>query len=62
MRGGHSDVVEGEVPGSRFVLLEFADYAAAAGFVASEDYQAAKALRARESAIMNMVIVEGVVP
>lgn len=61
VRGGRSHVAEGAFPGSRFVLLEFADYAAAQGFVASEDYQVAKGLRTG-AAEMNMVIVEGYVP
>ncbi len=61
VRGGRSHVAEGALPGSRLVLLEFADYAAAQSFVASEDYQVAKALRA-SAAEMNMVIVEGYVP
>lgn len=61
VRGGRTRVVEGEFPGSRFVLLEFPDYATAEGFVASEEYVAAKALRA-EAAVMSMVILEGYVP
>jgi uncharacterized protein (DUF1330 family) len=61
VRGGESEVVEGAFLGSRFVLLEFPDLATAKGFVASEDYAAAKAHRGG-AATMNMVIVEGVRP
>ena len=61
VRGGESEVVEGSFPGSRFVVLEFADLAAARTFVRSADYAAAKAER-EGAATMSMVIVEGVQP
>ncbi len=58
VRGGHSEVVEGTFSGSRFVVIEFKDRAAANAWVTSEDYAAAKAHR-QGAASMNMVIVEG---
>jgi uncharacterized protein (DUF1330 family) len=61
VRGGASDVVEGAFPGSRFVVLEFPDFATARTFVTSTDYAAAKAAR-EGAASMNMVIVEGLNP
>ena len=61
VRGGHSEVVEGAFPGSRFVVIEFRDRAAANAFVTSAEYTAAKAHR-QDAATMNMVIVEGVDP
>ncbi len=61
VRGGRLEVVEGSFPGSRFVLLEFADYATAEGFVVSRDYVAAKVHRSG-AAVMSMVILEGYEP
>jgi len=61
VRGGESELVEGQFPGSRFVVLEFAGLAAARGFVRSADYATAKAER-DGAATMNMVIVEGLNP
>jgi len=58
VRGGHSEVVEGTFSGSRFVVIEFKDRAAANAWVTSADYAAAKAHR-QGAATMNMVIVEG---
>mgnify|MGYP001038764201 CR=1 FL=1 len=59
LRGGHSEVVEGSFPGSRFVVIEFEDRAAANAFVTSSEYTAAKAHRLGAAA-MNMVVVDGV--
>ena len=61
VRGGHSEVVEGAFPCSRFVVIEFKDRAAANAWVTSTDYTAAKAHRLG-AATMNMVIVEGLEP
>ena len=61
VRGGHSEVVEGAFPGSRFVVIEFADRVAANAWFTSAEYAAAKAHR-QGAATMNMVIVEGVDP
>lgn len=56
-RGGRSEALEG--PGrARNVVLEFPDYEAARGYYHSQQYQAAKALRAG-AAEMEMVLVEG---
>jgi uncharacterized protein (DUF1330 family) len=61
VRGGAAEVIEGGFPGSRFVVLEFADMAAAKAFARSAEYTAAKAHRAN-AATMNMAIVEGLNP
>ena len=59
VRGGHSEVVEGSFSGSRFVVIEFEDRAAANAFVTSSEYTAAKAQRLGAAAL-NMVVVDGV--
>jgi uncharacterized protein (DUF1330 family) len=57
-RGGRSEALEGKARG-RNVVLEFDSYEAARGYFYSEQYQAARALRAG-AAEMEMVLVEGV--
>jgi uncharacterized protein (DUF1330 family) len=56
-RGGRSEALEGPAR-ARNVVLEFEDYEAARRYYHSEQYQAAKALRAG-AARMEMVLVEG---
>jgi len=56
-RGGRSEALEGAAR-ARNVVLEFEDYEAARRYYHSEQYQAAKALRAG-AARMEMVLVEG---
>jgi uncharacterized protein (DUF1330 family) len=57
-RGGRSEALEGTAR-ARNVVLEFDSYDAARDYFHSEQYQAARALRAG-AAEMEMVLVEGV--
>lgn len=61
VRGGEADVPEGAFPGSRFVVLEFPDIAAARAFWRSSEYAEVKKLR-DGAAQMNIAIVDGYVP
>jgi uncharacterized protein (DUF1330 family) len=57
-RGGRSEALEGAAR-TRNVVLEFESYDAARAYFHSEQYQAARALRAG-AANIEMVLVEGV--
>jgi uncharacterized protein (DUF1330 family) len=57
VRGGQSEVVEGEAL-ARHVVIEFPSYAAARTFYADPEYQAAAEIR-RATADSVIVIVEG---
>jgi uncharacterized protein (DUF1330 family) len=57
-RGGRSEALEGAAR-TRNVVLEFESYDAARAYFHSEQYQAARALRAG-AADIEMVLVEGV--
>jgi uncharacterized protein (DUF1330 family) len=57
-RGGRSEALEGAAR-TRNVVLEFESYEAARNYFHSEQYQAARALRAG-AADIEMVLVEGV--
>jgi uncharacterized protein (DUF1330 family) len=57
-RGGRSEALEGAAR-ARNVVLEFESYDAARNYFHSEQYQAARALRAGAAEI-EMVLVEGV--
>jgi uncharacterized protein (DUF1330 family) len=57
-RGGRSEALEGAAR-TRNVVLEFESYEAARNYFHSEQYQAARALRAGAAEI-EMVLVEGV--
>ena len=57
-RGGRSEALEGPAR-ARNVVLEFEDYETARRYYHSQQYQAAKALRAGAAQI-EMVLVEGV--
>lgn len=59
VRGGELAVLEGDWQPSRLVVLEFPDLEAAKAFYDSEEYTAARKLRAG-AANLNMVAVEGV--
>lgn len=61
VRGGETEVLEGEWPVQRLVVLEFPSVARAREWWASEVYAPAKALR-WESATSRMVLVEGARP
>ncbi len=58
VRGGVTQVLEGDGKVSRQVILEFPDMAALQGFYDSPDYAAAKALRQR-AATGTLVAIEG---
>ncbi len=49
VRGGESDVLEGEPPGSRFVTIEFPDRAAVRRFYDSPEYQEIVGIRTSAS-------------
>ena len=59
VRGGASDLFEGDRQPERFVVLEFPDLAAARAWYDSPDYAEARAVRAG-AAVGRMVAVEGV--
>jgi len=58
VRGGELEVLEGEWPTTRMVVIEFPDLAAARGWYESDEYAPLKALR-RQASDTNLVIVEG---
>lgn len=57
VRGGNVEVLEGTWPAGRFVMLEFADGAAARRWYNSPEYAAAKAIR-QEASKSTLVLVE----
>ena len=59
VRGGPSEVLEGDWTPDRLVVLKFANLAAAKAFDASPEYGKARSAR-QGAAIMRMVVVEGV--
>jgi len=58
-RGGKVEVLEGNWPTGRFVILEFQTAAQARAWWDSEDYRPARALR-HATATTKMILVEGV--
>lgn len=58
VRGGSTEVKEGDWQPSRLVILEFPTLAAAQAWYASDDYAPIRAIRER-TAITDVVIVEG---
>jgi len=61
VRGGAAELLEGEKPPARIVVIEFADLAAAKRFYGSPDYQAIIGIRQR-AARSRLVLVEGQPP
>lgn len=61
VRGGQMEVLEGDWPGQRTVVLEFPDMARLKAFYDSADYAPLLALRQR-SAVSSIMLVEGYVP
>lgn len=59
VRGGKTEVLEGEWAPTRVVVLKFPSYDAAKAFHDSEEYRAARASR-EKAAKMNMIVVEGI--
>lgn len=58
VRGGRTEVLEGDWQPRRVVVLEFANAAQAKAWWASEEYRAPKALRQR-TARTNLILAEG---
>ncbi len=58
VRGGATEILEGDWQPQRMVVLEFKDVATAKQWWASEAYAAAKSIRQR-SATTKMLVVEG---
>ncbi len=58
IRGGESEVLEGDWPTQRIVLIEFPDAAAARTWWESDEYAPLKAMR-REASDTNILLVEG---
>ena len=58
VRGGATEVLEGEWRPRRLVILEFASVAAARRWYDSEEYRGPKALR-RRATVTNLALVEG---
>lgn len=61
VRGGQMQVIEGDWPMSRNVVLEFPDMNSLKAFYGSADYAPLLALRKR-CAVSNLIAVEGYVP
>jgi uncharacterized protein (DUF1330 family) len=61
VRGGDIDVLEGDPPPGRTVVLEFADMAAARAWYDGEEYAAARTIR-EGAARARMYIVDGYQP
>jgi uncharacterized protein (DUF1330 family) len=59
VRGGASEVLEGDWQPDRIVVLKFPSVEKAKAFFASTEYARARAAR-KDAAIMRMVVVEGV--
>jgi uncharacterized protein (DUF1330 family) len=60
VRGGRSEVLEGEWQPGRLAMLKFASIEAAKGWYDSERYRAARSIRSGATSLFNMVVVEGV--
>ena len=59
VRGGEVEVVEGDQPARRTVILQFDSLEKARGWYFSDDYAGPKQLRI-QSTVSNVMIVEGV--
>ena len=58
VRGGDAELLEGEWPTQRIVVMEFPDADAACAWWTSDDYEAIKPLR-RGASDTNIILVEG---
>jgi len=59
VRGGQVEVLEGEWPTARFVILEFPDVGRAKAWLESDEYRDARSIR-HATATSRMIVVEGV--
>ena len=58
VRGGKTELREGDAPKGRFVVIEFPSFEAAQAFNDSPEYAAIKHLRS-DNAVSRVIIVEG---
>jgi len=58
VRGGEQELLEGDWPSLRLVVIEFSDMAAARAWWTSEEYEAIKPLR-RAGSTTNIILVAG---
>jgi uncharacterized protein (DUF1330 family) len=59
VRGGEQELLEGDWPSLRIVVIEFPDMAAARAWWSSDEYEAIKPLR-RGGSTTNIILVDGV--
>lgn len=62
VRGGQSEVLEGDWQPARMAMLRFPSFDAARSFYYGEIYRQARAKRDGATSFFNMVLVEGVEP
>ncbi|MCM5680266.1 DUF1330 domain-containing protein [Schlegelella sp. S2-27] len=60
VRGGRHETLEGDWHPARIAMLRFPSLEQAKAFYDSENYRAARALRAGTTEYFNMIVVEGV--
>ena len=60
VRGGRHETLEGDWRPARIAMLRFPSLEQAKAFYDSENYRAARALRAGTTEYFNMIVVEGV--
>jgi uncharacterized protein (DUF1330 family) len=60
VRGGKTEVLEGDIEPHRVVVLKFASMDAAKAFYDSALYREARAARAGATSVFNMYVVEGI--
>ena len=60
VRGGRHETLEGDWRPARIAMLRFPSLEQAQAFYDSENYRAARALRAGTTEYFNMIVVEGV--
>jgi uncharacterized protein (DUF1330 family) len=60
VRGGRSEVLEGEWQPARLAMLRFPSVEAARAWYDGERYREARSIRAGATSMFNMVVVEGV--
>ena len=59
VRGGEQELLEGDWPSQRLVVIEFPDMAAARAWWSSDEYEAIKPIR-RGGSTTNILLVDGV--
>lgn len=61
VRGGSTEIIEGQPPHGRLIVIEFPSIAAAKAFLESDEYRPVAAVR-HKSATSRLILVEGMVP